>query len=188
MTAPGARRASRVYLTGFMGSGKSTVGPLLARALGFEFIDLDAVIEEKEGTTIPGIFSVRGEKEFRGIERRELALLGARGNMVVATGGGMLTDAASFDLVRSSGVLVYLRVSPGVLFERLRGVHGRPMISDAAGTPLPEHELRARIETLLSTRERNYLQAHIVVDTAGQSPADTVTSIVAALERLGNAG
>ena len=171
----------RIYITGFMGSGKSTVGPLLADALGYEFVDLDAVIEAKEGQTIPGIFRQRGEQEFRAIERREVTLLAAREKIVVATGGGALTSPATLSALRASGILVYLRVPVEALFERLRGVKGRPMIADGSGGALGDDDLRARISGLLDARERLYLEADITVDAAGQTPGETAAAIRAAL-------
>ena len=92
--------AVRIYITGFMGSGKSTVGPLLAARLGYEFVDLDARIEEVEGKAVPEIFSERGEAVFRSLERRELLLLRSLDGIVVATGGGALTDPGSWEIIR----------------------------------------------------------------------------------------
>jgi shikimate kinase len=78
MSPQGGDRSERIFITGFMGSGKSTIGPLLASALGVRFIDLDTVIEEKEGMAIPRIFMEKGEPAFRALERRELLLLSAQ--------------------------------------------------------------------------------------------------------------
>jgi shikimate kinase len=164
-----------------MGSGKSTVGPLLADALGYEFVDLDAVIESKEGRTIPEIFTERGEKEFRAFEQRELALLETRERIVVAAGGGALTNPATLSALRRAGLLLYLRVPAETLFDRLRGVRGRPMISGASGLPLDDDALRGRIIELLAAREQSYRESDIVVDAAGQSPAETVAAVLAAL-------
>ncbi|HMK39397.1 MAG TPA: shikimate kinase, partial [Bacteroidota bacterium] len=108
MTAPASDRAARIYITGFMGSGKSTVGPLLGASLGYAFIDLDTVIEAGEGKSIAEIFREKGEQEFRALERSALRLLSARSNIVVATGGGALTDPGSLSIVRQSGLSVYL--------------------------------------------------------------------------------
>jgi len=182
--APGRATPARIYITGFMGSGKSTVGPLLADALGYEFVDLDAVIEEKEGRSIPALFEARGEKAFRAIEQRELALLEARARIVVATGGGALTNPATLSALRRAGLLLYLRVPAETLFDRLRGVKGRPMISGASGLPLDDDALRDRIIGLLAAREPSYRESDIVVDAAGQSPAETVAAVLAALNAL----
>ncbi|HTO94774.1 MAG TPA: shikimate kinase [Bacteroidota bacterium] len=181
--AGGAGRGTqaRIFITGFMGSGKSTVGPLLATGLGYEFVDLDAVIEAKEGRTIPGIFRERGEQEFRAIELREITLLAAREKIVVAMGGGALTSPATLAALRGSGILVYLRVPVDTLFERLRGVKGRPMIANGSGGALGDDDLRARISSLLEVRERSYREADLTVDAGGQTPGETAASILASL-------
>ncbi len=176
--------ALRIYVTGFMGSGKSTIGPLLAAGLGYQFVDLDAAIEAKEGKTVPGIFRERGEPEFRSLERRELALLCTRVGIVVATGGGALTDPGSREIIRASGLLVYLEVSAGTLFARLRAGGGRPMIAADDGTPLADEQLRERITTLLRTREPLYRRADIIVDAGARSPGDTVSAILKSLSAL----
>ena len=170
--------ALRIYLTGFMGSGKSTVGPLLAARLGYEFVDLDALIEAKEGKAVPGIFRERGERDFRALERRELGLLSSRERIVVATGGGVLTDQGSMEIIRGSGLMVYLEVPVEVLIDRLRGMRGRPMIAADDGTPLGDEQLRERIGSLLRSREFLYRRAGIIVDAGVQSPLETVSAIL----------
>jgi len=179
-----AERFTRTYITGFMASGKSTVGPLLAAALGRRFIDLDAVIESKEGESIPEIFRRRGEPDFRSLERRELGLLAARSGIVVATGGGALTDPGSMAIVRDSGVLVYLELPLETLLARLRGKTGRPMITADDGSPLDEAHLRERVTSLLRVREPAYRQADIIVDSGSVSPGETVSLIMKSLRTL----
>jgi shikimate kinase len=181
-------RALRTYITGFMGSGKSTVGPLLAERLGYEFVDLDLLIEAHEGKSVPEIFHERGEPDFRSLERRELGLLSARERIVVATGGGALTDAGSRELIRRSGLMVYLEVPVEILIARLRGRRGRPMIAADDGTPLGDEQLRERISALLRRREPLYRRADITVDAGFQSPVETVSAIVRLLGALPGAG
>ena len=180
----GRDRPGRIFITGFMGSGKSTIGPLLASALGVRFIDLDTVIEEKEGMAIPRIFMEKGEPAFRALERRELLLLSAQNGIVVAAGGGALPDPVSLAIVQRSGVLVYLEVSVDVLVGRLRGISGRPMIAAEDGSLLPDGKLRDRITSLLRSRENAYRMADIIVDAGAQSPAGTVSAIMASLRPL----
>jgi shikimate kinase len=181
MTAP---PALRIYITGFMGSGKSTVGPLIAARLGYEFVDLDALIEAHERKSVPEIFRERGEKDFRTLERHELGLLRTRERIVVATGGGALTDEGCREIILGSGLLVYLHVPPEILFARLRGRRGRPMIAADDGTPLGDEQLRERISSLLRSREPLYRQAGIVVDAGSQSPAGTVRAILKSIGAL----
>jgi len=184
MTMPGADRTARIYITGFMGSGKSTVGPLLGSSLGYRFIDLDTAIEAGEGKSIPEIFREKGEAEFRSLERNELRLLGTRSRIVVATGGGALADSGSLAIVRGSGLLVYLQVPLDTLIARLRGRKGRPMISARDGTPLGDEQLRDRIRSLFLLREPVYRQADIIVDAGAGSPGETVSAILDALAPL----
>jgi shikimate kinase len=176
--------AVRIYITGFMGSGKSTVGPLLAAGLGYQFIDLDAAIEAKEGKAVPEIFRERGEVDFRSLERRELRLLSARSGIVVATGGGALTDPGSLAIVRESGVLVYLEVPFEIIIARLRGRRGRPMIAADDGAPLGDEQLRERVRSLLRSREPLYRRADIIVDAGSPSPGETVSAILKSLGAL----
>jgi shikimate kinase len=173
--------AVRIYITGFMGSGKSTVGPLLAASLRYQFIDLDGTIEAKEAKSVPEIFRERGEPDFRSLERRELLLLSALDGIVVATGGGALTDPGSWEIIRGSGLLVYLEVPVEILIARLRGRRGRPMIAADDGTPLGDEQLRERITSLLRSRRPLYRRADIIVDAGSRSPADTVSAIVKSL-------
>jgi len=184
MNTRGEDRSERIFIAGFMGSGKSTVGPLLAAALGRRFIDLDAVIEEKEGMSIPRIFTEKGEPAFRDLERRELLVISGQGGVVVATGGGALTDERSLAIVRRSGVLVYLEVSVDVLVERLRGMSGRPMIAAEDGTLLSEGKLRERVTSLLRLREAAYRRADIIVDAGTLSPGGTVGAIMSSFRSL----
>jgi shikimate kinase len=181
MNAPQARR---IYITGFMGGGKSTVGPLLAARLGYEFVDLDALIEGNEGISVPEIFRKRGEDEFRSLERHELGLLCTRDRIVIATGGGALTDQGSREIIRGSGVLVYLQVPFDILIARLRGRGGRPMIAADDGAPLGDEQLRERVRSLLRSREPLYRQADIIVDTGSQPPGETVSAILKSLVTL----
>lgn len=176
--------ALRIYIAGFMGSGKSTIGPLLAASLRYEFVDLDAQIEANEGKAVPGIFRERGELDFRSLERRELGLLSTRDRIVVATGGGALTDKGSREIIRGSGLMVYLEVPVEILIARLRGRRGRPMIASDDGTPLGDEQLRERIISLFRSREPLYRRADIFVDAGFQSPVDTVSAILKSLGTL----
>jgi shikimate kinase len=177
-------RTERIYITGFMASGKSTVGPLLAAQLAYEFIDLDARIEAAEGKSIPEIFRVRGEQTFRSVERRELGIVSGKNRIVAATGGGAVTDPGSLAIMRGSGIMVYLEVPLDVLLRRLRGMKGRPMIAYPDGMPLDEAHLSERITSLLRVRGPLYRQSDIIVDAGLVSPVDTVAAILTLLHPL----
>lgn len=170
---------AKVYLTGFMGSGKSTVGPLVAERLGWHFLDLDDVITERAGRPIPAIFAEEGEGGFRQREAEALRAAGEEAQTVVATGGGTLVQEENLRHALRTGLVVYLRASPAVLAERLRSAAAeRPLLQGTAGQPLTGAALTQRIETLLAERRRFYERAHATVDAARVQPKETAEAVV----------
>ncbi len=148
-----------IFLVGFMGSGKTTLGKRLAKFLGYAFVDLDKVIETRAGESIPRYFQEHGEDAFRKLERECLqAGLPAR-NTVVATGGGAPCYFDNMDWMNRNGVTVYLMLSPGALASRLKGSADRPLIAGKSGP-----ELVAFIEAKLAERESYYKKAVCWVD------------------------
>lgn len=117
-----------IALVGFMGSGKSTAGPLLAKETGWDFVDLDDLIEERTGKSINAIFERDGEKAFRGYESAALAEIARRDGVVVSCGGGVVTSAKNRRLLSARFHVIYLHLSLPVIHERLRGSSGRPLI------------------------------------------------------------
>lgn len=115
-----------VYLCGFMGCGKSTIGRLLAKKLGREFVDLDDYIEQREGMSIPQIFEQRGEKYFREVESMALSELSAAVG-VVATGGGTLLKKENGDRAKSVGTVVFIDAPFDICYERIKGDKNRPI-------------------------------------------------------------
>jgi shikimate kinase len=174
---------TRVFLTGFMGSGKSTVGPILANSVGYDFVDLDAQIEAAEGRSIRDIFRSEGEAHFRALEREEIARLCTRSRLVVALGGGTLVQPETHRLIRASGVLVYLKLSPDQLFQRVRRNEDRPLLSGPEGQHLTGPELKERIAQLYRQREELYASADIIVESDARSVGVTVERIVRELRR-----
>lgn len=171
-------RRPLVYLTGFMGSGKTAVAPKLARLLRCGYADLDSEIERRCGLTVREIFRRHGEARFREVERGALKELSGMASGVIALGGGTLLDPENLALVKTSGTLVYLRVEPGLLLERLGTAEGRPLLEGGG-------DIRGKIGRLLSEREPGYEQAD---HTVTPSPADdgaaaTARAIAAVLAR-----
>lgn len=164
----------RIYLTGFMGSGKSTVGTQLAAHLGWPFVDTDAWIEEQIGMRIPEYFAQEGEAAFRSREEDALAATAAHPSAVIATGGGMLVDSDRMQRAQQLGAVVYLRVDAETLYQRLApdAAH-RPLLWDADDTPLTGDALRHHIAAMLRERTPAYEQAPIHVDA--QAAPETVT-------------
>ena len=165
-----------ITLTGFMGSGKTTVGKVLADFLGCPFYDLDALIVKKAGRSIPEIFADGGEAAFRTLEAkvlRQAVEKYAESTAILSLGGGTLGTPASARLVAEKTTCIYLRASVDTLAARLAPeAAGRPLL---CGAP----DLRERIAALLAGREDVYAStAHVTVDTDGLSPEQIADEIV----------
>jgi shikimate kinase len=175
----------RIYLNGFMASGKTSVGPRVAARLGLTFIDLDRLIRAHDGRPIPTIFAEDGEAAFRELEQAALRRTAEPDDLVVALGGGALVADANRAFAREHGRIVHLEVGPETVLERVGDeADQRPLLQDEAGTPLPRDQMRDRVETLLSDRRAAYTDAHATVD-ATQSLDDVVAAVVAAAQERG---
>jgi len=171
-------RKERIFLTGFMGSGKSTVGPILARTLGYDFIDTDAAVERSTGKSINDIFRDDGEQEFRRKERRLVTDLCSRKNIVIACGGGTITDPVGYGLIQMAGITVYLKLSPDQLFARLRTKENRPLLAASGGGRLNDESLHSRVWNLFLLREPYYSRADITVMAGEMEVGPIVDQIV----------
>ncbi len=141
-----------IFLTGFMGCGKSTTGKKLANKLGYEFIDLDHYIEQKQETSISNILKEKGEDFFRNIETACLAELASRSRLVISTGGGTPCFNHNMNIINASGISVYLKMSVETLYSRLKNAkHTRPLLENLEG-----EKLKNTIKTKLSEREPYY--------------------------------
>lgn len=150
----------KIYIIGFMGSGKSTVGKKLASVLGWSYIDLDRKIEEIYGKTIPEIFSQHGEDYFRIVESEILKSLKSYTDCVVSTGGGTPCFSDNMDYMLETGLTLYLKLTPGQLRTRLTESKGeRPLIKG-----LNDSELLEFVEKKLALREQWYKRASIVIE------------------------
>ena len=159
-----------ITLTGFMGSGKTTVGKVLADFLGCPFLDLDELIVKKAGKSIPDIFAQDGEPAFRLLEAkllRQTVEKYAETTAVLALGGGAVLAPASAALLRDKTVCIYLRATLDTLLQRLAG--------ETAGRPLADASLAAR----LAAREPIYEEtAHVIIDTDGLAPDEVADEII----------
>jgi shikimate kinase len=163
-----------IYLTGFMGTGKSSVGRALARRLGRRFVDLDAEIEKGSGRTVAQLFS-RGEAFFRRSESQALRRASRRQGLVVALGGGALLATANRRLAADSGILVCLTCAEDRLWSRLRTDDiARPLLGSGP-------KRRERMRRLLAQRRSLYRQADISVSTTWRTPAQAAARIAALL-------
>lgn len=161
---------SNITITGFMGTGKSAVGQEVARRLGREFVDMDAVIEARAGKSIPRIFAEDGEAAFRQMEAALCQELSARDGLVIATGGGALVNPANRAVMMRSGVVVCLVASPDEILSRVGGDASRPLLQ----VPDP----RARIVELLATRREAYAAIPWQVDTTGLSVEEVAVRVI----------
>jgi shikimate kinase len=165
-----------VILTGFMGTGKSSVGRVLAASLGCPFIDLDAVIVADAGKSINEIFAGEGEAAFRARESACLERILQQGKTVIASGGGVVISESNRSLMRSHGVVVNLNASLPVILCRLKGATDRPLYTgqDAAN----------RVAALLAERQQFYDDADIRIDTDNKSVEDVSAQILTILKGL----
>lgn len=151
-------------MIGYMGCGKSTVGHQMSRLLGYRFMDMDKLIEQRSGMTISEIFERHGEPYFRRLEREMLAELSVEQDAVIATGGGVPCHGDNMEVMNGSET-VYLKMSPEKLFSRLvLGRAKRPLIRD-----LDDRQLMDYIRTMLEAREPFYGRAKLVIDCDGVS-------------------
>lgn len=160
-----------------MTSGKSTIGPILANVLGMDFFDLDNVIEEEEKQTIVEIFEKRGEPYFREVELRILGTLCERESVVISLGGGTLTNKTNFDLLKSTGKIIYLKVSPDNLYKRLKNKIDRPLFRDLVLGEKSEEDFLEKIKELLEKRRVYYEKADLIIETDLQPLGRTVDKI-----------
>jgi shikimate kinase len=166
--------ARHLVLLGLPGAGKSTIGPLVARALGREFVDLDAAIEARVGRTVREIFASAGEAGFRQAERALTVDLLAPGRplLVLAPGGGWVEDPAHRERLGDAAAAVYLRVSVPLALERMgAAVQARPLLAGA--------DPAGKLDELLRRREAFYLQAEYTLSVESMSPEAAASSIVA---------
>jgi len=157
-----------------MGSGKSTVGPRVAARLGSVFWDLDRLIRAHEDRSIQTIFEEDGESAFRALEKEFLQRTVEVEDLVVALGGGTLVEADNRAFAAEHGRIVYLKVSPDTILDRVAGeAEDRPLLQDETGKPLPHDDMRARVADLLAERRPSYEEAHATVDASGSVSAVT---------------
>lgn len=165
-----------------MGSGKSSAGKKIASLLHWKFADTDRLVEEKEGLAVPEIFSGRGEEYFRRVETAVLRDVSSKTRTVVACGGGTPCTAENISLMKSTGLAVYLRMTPEALLSRLmHSRNERPLLKGAEPA-----ELASRINDLLSSRTVWYDKADLIIDAENKDEEEMTALIAEALRSEGS--
>lgn len=148
-----------ITLTGFMGTGKTVVGKRLAKLLGWQFVDLDRLIEASAKKPVAKIFAEHGERVFRRLEKRMIHRVTRGREQVIATGGGAFVDAGNRRVLRAVGPVICLTAAPKAILQRVGPtLANRPLL--AGGPPL------VRIQTLLAQRASAYAKADLMIDTS----------------------
>lgn len=161
-----------IILIGFMGSGKTTVGNLLAKETGYTFVDTDELIEKKANMTIGNIFATYGEEAFRKMESELLEELNETlDHAVISTGGGLPLRKENAALLRTLGVVNYLQVTKEVVLERLKGDTTRPLLAG--------DNVEQKVEELLSKRDSIYQEtSHVTIEAGKGTPEQVAKDII----------
>lgn len=165
-----------IVLTGFMGTGKTEVGRILSRKLGYVLVDADTEIEKEQGITITEIFKQYGEPKFREIESNVIKRLSEIKNAVISTGGGAVLRQENMDNLRKNGVIICLTASPETILKRTGNNNDRPLLQ-------VENPLQ-KIKELLEFRRPYYEKADIMIDTEGKGPLQVAEEIIYKVKSL----
>jgi shikimate kinase len=164
------RKLVNLALVGFMGTGKTSAGRLVAELLHFDFLDTDELIQSRTGRTIADIFAKNGEPAFRALERDVVVELAGRAKTVISTGGGLPTDLDNLAALKLHSLVVCLWASPERIWERVRNQSHRPLLHD----PDPQQKIRE----LLGIRTPFYRQADVLINTDRRSAREVAQQIV----------
>lgn len=161
---------SNLILIGFMGSGKSTVGKILAEKLEMKFLDTDLEIEKEQGRSVQDIFSEKGEEYFRKLENEMSKKLSTENNTIISTGGGIILNKENIEYLKKDGVVFFLDVAKKTLYKRLISSKGRPLLEG--------DELWSKINNVLGERlERYKSSADFIVKVGNEIPYETMEDI-----------
>ena len=164
------RRLVNIALIGFMGTGKTSVGRLVAEQLRFEYLDTDEMIQAQTGRSINDIFKTDGEPAFRALEQMVVEELASRAKTVIATGGGLPVNPKNLTSLKTHALVVSLWSSPEKIWERVRHQSHRPLLH--AENP------QAKIRELLAAREPFYKQADVLLNTDLRSVREVAQQVV----------
>ncbi|WP_100402356.1 shikimate kinase [Bacillus sp. FJAT-42315] len=163
-----------IFITGFMGAGKTTIGQLLANQLQIPVIDTDVYIEQREGAAISEIFGDKGEAYFREAETAALQQFCTNEQKIVTTGGGIIMKEQNRQLMKKHGVVIFLEVDLAVIFDRLKGDTSRPLI---------QNQEQARIQELYESRLPLYREAaNLIIHTTDQTAEQVAEEVIQRLK------
>lgn len=160
-----------IVLTGFMGTGKTETGKILAKKLGWQFFDTDLVIEKEVGMKVNDIFERNGEPYFRNAETNTVKLISLLDRVVISCGGGVVLKQENMDALEKTGKIVCLTAMPQVIFERVKNTSNRPLLK--VKDPI------AVINELLEKRKSAYLRCDLMIDTSDMDPVEVADKILA---------
>ena len=161
---------NNIYIVGFMGTGKTAVGKVLAKRMGLKFIDLDDRIEETQGSKIADIFAKKGEAYFREAEAKALQDIAAQTGLVAACGGGIVLNKNNIETMDNSGDIFCLDASVEVIYERIKNASHRPLLN--------VEDPKGKIEELLDRRARFYTKIEHHIDTSDFTIDEVVQRII----------
>ncbi|MFI3314270.1 MAG: shikimate kinase [Rikenellaceae bacterium] len=163
----------KIFLIGFMGCGKSTLGRQLARKLGYSFVDVDKYIEDEEGSLIPDIFAAKGQEYFREIERDSIKKLSEHSDCVIATGGGAPAYFDNMEVMNRAGLTIYLKMDSATLINRVvNSPNPRPLLMGKT-----REQMFALVDEMLSQREPFYHQATVVINGKNIKVTDLIEEL-----------
>lgn len=165
-----------IVLLGFMGTGKTAVGKILAQKLSLKFVDLDNLIEQEMGMSVSDIFFNFGEPYFREREKEMVRRISHKKNLVIATGGGVVLDDENIENLRRHGILITLMASVEEIYRRISQTKNRPLLD----VPYPEKT----IKEMLELRQPRYELADFTVNTSGRSVEDVAEEIIKYISSL----
>ncbi len=174
----GSRKEKRkIFLSGFMGAGKSRIGRTLRDKTGFTFYDSDRVIEESAGKSISRIFEEDGEEAFREMEKQTIKDLCDRGGtVIVALGGGAVLNEENRRVMREHGYIIYLKSSPEAIYERVKHKTHRPLLQ-TSNPGNSKNEILQKINSLMMQREEAYKEADLIIERDGME-AEEIADII----------
>jgi shikimate kinase len=170
-----ALKMKNIYLVGFMGTGKTTVGRELARKKKWRFVDLDELIELREGRSIADIFSKKGELYFRALEKKILKEISLEKGFVVSCGGGIVCDEDNIRVMKETGMVICLKAQPSVILKRTKRLNSRPLLN--VNNP------KEKINLLLKLRAPYYAKADKLIDTSKLSISKVAEEVLRLMKR-----